>query len=82
MMTQGKNLKSHHHIRVSHDMRQDLLMWQEFINHPSLYCRGFMDFDRTWNADQIEMYSDASKNPSLGFGGICEKFMDVWTVGQ
>ena len=41
MMTQGKNLKSHHHIHVSHDMRQDLLMWQEFINHPSIYCRGF-----------------------------------------
>ena len=31
-----------------------------------------MDFDRTWNANQIEMYSDAFKNPSLGFGGICK----------
>ena len=31
-----------------------------------------MDFDRTWNANQIEMYSDASKNPSLGFGVIRE----------
>ena len=40
---QGK-LKPHHHIRLTADMRSDLAMWLEFINHPSVYAREFMDF--------------------------------------
>ena len=71
MKLQGtENMKPHHHLKISKNMRDDLQMRLEFINHPSIYCRGFMDFDRTWNAEEISMYSDASKNPVLGFGSI------------
>ena len=48
MHLQGCNaLKSHHHIHITTDMQLDLQMWQEFIEHPSIYSRGFMDFDKT-----------------------------------
>ena len=49
--------------------------------HPSVYCRPFMDFTRTFNATQLDFYSDASKNFSLGFGAICEKswMQHKWT---
>ena len=78
--TKGCNkLKPHHHLRVTSDMREDLTMWSRFLNDPSVYCRGFMDFDNTWNADQIAMYSDTSKNPDLGYGAVCQ---DSWTYGQ
>ena len=43
-----------------------------FITHPSIFCRPFMDFDTIINAQQVQMYSDASRNFSLGFGGICQ----------
>ena len=32
-----------------------------------------MDFDKYWHASEIEFYTDASKNFSLGFGGYCER---------
>ena len=72
MKLQGTaDLKPHHHIRVTKDIKQDLLMWNDFIHHPSVYCRGFMDFSEILTADDILMFSDASKNPELGMGGIC-----------
>ena len=55
-----KHLKAHHHIRMSFEIKKDLEMWLEFVQHPSVYCRGFMDFDKTWNADEIKLFSDAS----------------------
>ena len=61
--------KPHHHIRISTEMRMDLQMWQKFLLHPSVFCRPFMDFSKYWSAEEIDMYSDATKNPKLGFGG-------------
>ena len=72
-------LKPHHHLRINGEMRDDLRMWLRFLNDPSAYCRGFMDFDKTWNAEEIKMFSDASKNPKLGFGSICDR---LWTFSQ
>ena len=68
---QGK-LKTHHHIRLTADMRSDLAMWLEFINHPTAYAREFMDFSKLWYASEILMFSDATKRAGLGFGGVCE----------
>ena len=47
----GKNsqLKPHHHIRMTLEMRRDLETWEKFINHPAIFCRSFMDF--TKNSD-------------------------------
>ena len=30
--TANPNLKPHHHIRVDREMREDLIMWQKFLN--------------------------------------------------
>ena len=62
-------LKQHHHIRISGEMRADLMVWQEFLRHPSVYCRSFTDFSTEWNSKDLNFYTDASKNPFLGFGG-------------
>ena len=37
-----------------------------------MYCRSFLDISKTWQADEIDFYTDASKNPLLGFGRKCE----------
>ena len=60
-------------------MREDLAMWMEFITHPSVYSRGFIDFSQYLMATEISMYSDAAKQILLGFGGMCQ---DSWTFAQ
>ena len=68
----GTNLKPHYHLRVSGEMKSDFRIWCEFLNHPTVYCRPFLDFDVVWNAVTINMYSDATTNPRLVMGAICQ----------
>ena len=76
----GKVLQGYHHVRVNKEMREDLVMWQTFIAHPSIFCRPFLDFSRVLEAESIRFYMDASGNYSLGMGGICEQswFCKMW----
>ena len=69
----NRNLRPHHHVKISGEMKQDLITWYKFINHPSIFCRNFMDFSKTWEPEELDFYVDASKNPLLGFGGYCER---------
>ena len=69
---ENKNLLPHYHLRVTEEMRHDLLMWQEFLQDQSVYCQDFMDFSNTVIPEEIFFAMDASKNPNLGFGGHCE----------
>ena len=62
-------LKSYHHINISSEMRMDLEMWAEFIKDQSIYNRPFVDYSVVMQADEIDFYTDASKNKFLGFGG-------------
>ena len=62
---------SHHRIRINGNIRADLEMWLKFVQHPSIFCRPFLDFNDTVTADEILMYSDASRNFKLGAGGYC-----------
>ena len=62
------SLKQHHHIRVTGEMRLDLTLWLQFLKHPSIFARPFMDFDLI-RADELDFYTDATKNSRLGFGG-------------
>ena len=64
-------LKPHHHIRINREMRRDLETWLEFLHHPSVFCRPFMDFTGVITASEVKMFSDASTNPNLGFSAIC-----------
>ena len=68
----SSKLKPHHHLKITAEMRSDLEVWMRFLQDPSCYSRPFMDY-REWTAVDIEMYSDASRNWSLGFGGICKR---------
>ena len=69
--TYNGKLKPYHHIRINNEMKSDLTMWCEFLNHPSVYACEFMDFRSFSNAQDIEMFSDASKALNLGMGGVC-----------
>ena len=68
-----KKLKPHYHVRLTGELRLDLSTWLIFLKHPSAYCRPFVNFSRFWDAEGIDMYSDASKNPKLGFSAICQQ---------
>ena len=49
----NSELKLHYHMRVTKEMKEDLQMWLSFLNHPSSYCRSFIDFRETLEADEI-----------------------------
>ena len=70
---QNSNLQQHHHIKISDKMFRDLRMWEKFVKNPSIYCRSFMDFTKDCTADQINFYTDASRNFALGCSGYCER---------
>ena len=67
--TANDKLKPHHHIRVNAEMRADLTMWLNFLQHPTVFCRPFLDFSSFLVADEIDMYSDASGK--IGMGVLC-----------
>ena len=66
-------LKPYHHIKITKEMKADLRMWLQFLHHPSVFARPFTDFSKTATVIDVGMYTDATKNPKLGFGGICGK---------
>ena len=79
--TAETHLLPHHHFKVNQEIRADLEMWEQFMRHPSVYCRPFIDFTCVRFATDLEWYTDASKNVKLGFGGIYRNnwFNQYWT---
>ena len=73
-----KGLKPHHHVKVTRENKLDLLTWKNFLAHPSVFARDFIQTDIT-SAQVLDMYSDASRNFKLGFGAYCGS---EWTWGQ
>ena len=71
--------KKHHHIPMSHELKQDLTCWKFFLETPQCFSRPFFDFDSNILAEKVELASDASRNPHLGAGGICQ---DDWYILQ
>ena len=76
--TANPKLKQHHHVKITQEHRQDLLAWRFFLEHPRVFAREFI-LPGILNAQSIDMYSDASRNFSLGFGAYCGP---EWTCGQ
>ena len=74
---EGKNLLPHHHIRITEEMKLDLLVWEKFLSFPGIFCHPFIDF-KEWDASEINLYSDASHHFEKGFGAYCEQ---QWTFG-
>ena len=71
--------KPNHHLNVNSEMRMDLRMWEQFLSHPSAYSRPFFDFSKELNSEEIDMFTDASRNPRLGCGGFNK---DSWFMAQ
>ena len=71
MITNDK-LMQHHHVRISMENRQDLLVWKKFLQHPQVFCRPFLDLVALDTTD-IDMFSEASRNFSKGAGAYCGK---------
>ena len=72
----SSQMKPHHHLRITQEMRSDMEVWMTFLNHLSVFCRPFMDFDE-WTAEDINMYLDASGSLRTGgLGAFCE---NSWT---
>ena len=38
------HLKAHHHIKINAEMRLDMSMWRQFLNHPSVFSWAFANF--------------------------------------
>ena len=72
-------LMPHHHIRITNEMKLDLELWKTFLHHPTVFSHPFVDFELGVNATEMDMYSDASGNWSLGFGATC---LNYWTFKQ
>ena len=61
---------SHHHVRITQDLRMDLKVWELFLLNPIIFCGPFMDYLPLQGTD-ISMFSDASRNFCKGFGAYC-----------
>ena len=66
-----EQLNPHFHVRITKEIRSDLLMWETFLMNQTAYCRPFADFSNKIDADDIFFAMDASKDSKLGFGGHC-----------
>ena len=77
-MVNSKILKPHHHVRVTEEHRLDLQVWKRFLCQLDNIFQPFMD-SVSINAEEIDMYSDASGNYGLGFGAYCGP---EWSWGQ
>ena len=64
-------LKQHHHVRLTKENIEDLLIWKRFLSYPDIFCRPFIDLCNTLMAEDVDMYSDASGK--IGFGTYCGK---------
>ena len=63
-------------VAISNVAKADLTMWLHFLNHWN-GVSFFID-KRLYNANDIELFTDASGNENLGFGGY---FQGSWFYG-
>ena len=77
-MVNGHKLKAHHHVKISEEHRLDLLVLKQFLSSPGSLYRPFLDLVAI-NAEELDMFSDASGNYKLGFGAYCGH---EWIFGQ
>ena len=69
----SSSMKPHHHISINREMKEDLNVWKNFLQHPSVYCHPFIDYSVILQATDIDMFTDTSG--SIGCGGI---YTDRW----
>ena len=74
-------LKPHYHLRITSEMHRDLLMWQEFLRHPSVFARPFMDFSLNPSSRRNQHVLGCSKKLLFRFWRNCRSIMDAWYLG-
>ena len=74
----NNNLRQYHHVAVTVENKMDLHIWKVFLQCPDVFVRPFFDMVPR-EADQIDMYSDASM--SLNHGGFEAYCNNEWTCG-
>ena len=72
--------KQHHHLKVTKELKLDLQAWSTFLNSQNVFNRPFFHFDKTIYSLEVDWATDATKNPELGMGGVCESewFIQQW----
>ena len=73
----GNHLKPHHHISLTHEIKEDLKMWLIFLNHETAFARPFADFKLDNDSQELDWYTDAST--TLGCGGY---FGSNWFIAE
>ena len=73
--------KKYHHVRLDQEFKFDCEVWKLFLQGDvyTFACRPMLDINNLQSATQLEFYSDASRNPDLGFGAV---FRNEWIFGQ
>ena len=72
--------KKHHHANVNQEMKLDLQTWLTFLNSQIIFARPFFEFDHTVNSLDVSWFTDASRNPKLGMGGVLAN--SNWFIAQ
>ena len=74
MNNKTAKLQQHHHVTLDAEFKSDAMIWTRFLldaeKWPTTLCRPFRDLSLELQAEEIDLYTDSSANPSLGFGGI------------
>ena len=64
-------LKAHHHVKIDPEFKTDCRIWHSFLQSDNKQvCRPLIDLTLTLTADEKQFFSDAAKNPDLGFGCV------------
>ena len=77
-------LKSHHHVSLDSEFKQDCMVWKTFLEVPDsgYTCRPFIDLQETRSAVQLQWFTDSSAAVDKGFGGVFipsgEWFFGTW----
>ena len=68
----NKSMLPHQHVRLRSENKMDLLLWKTFLSNQVAWTRDFADFTNSVTSESLYWYTDASRNPNLGMGGICQ----------
>ena len=83
MENKTSKLQQFHHVTLDAEFRSDSAIWTMFLEQADLYprtlCRPFVDMNLTLEAQIIDLYTDSTANPKLGFAGV---FSRRWFFGQ
>ena len=79
--SKGVQLKHFHHVYVDKEIKNDCDTWIKFLLNQTAVNRPFVDLEMETRAEDIQFFTDSSRNPNLGFGCFFGKNRS-WTFGR